>query len=136
MVAIFCSRLLDGQPLTVFGTGRQTRDYVYVGDVANANLAAATRPLPPTGVLGARAFNIGTGRETSVLELAAQLQRCAGTETPVQLAPARPGEIERSALDIAKAGTVLGWQPTTSLAEGLAATYRHFAVARGRTEKA
>lgn len=132
VVAIFCSRLLDGQPLTVFGTGRQTRDYVFVGDVAAANLAAATRPLPPTGTLEARAFNIGTGRETSVLELAAELQRCAGTETPVQLAPARPGEIERSALAVDKARAVLEWSPGTTLAEGLAATYRHFAAARGR----
>lgn len=130
VVAIFCTRLLRGEPLTVYGDGEQTRDYVFVGDVAEANLAAATRPLPPAGTLEARAFNIGTGNETSVLALAAQLQRCAGTAVPVRHAPPRPGEIARSALAVEKARALLGWTPATTLADGLAATVRHFAATR------
>src|SRR6185436_19478515 len=91
VVAIFGSRLTRGEPLTVFGDGTQTRDYVFVKDVARANLAAATRELPAPGRLDARGFNIGTGIETSVLDLAAALQRSAGSDVPVHLAPARPG---------------------------------------------
>jgi UDP-glucose 4-epimerase len=132
VVAIFCQRLLAGEPLTVYGTGEQTRDYVFVGDVAAANLAAATRGLPPVGALEARAFNIGTGVETSVLALATALMQGAGVAVAVRHAPARAGEIARSALDIAKAGALLGWTPTVPLAEGLAATFGHFAAAQRR----
>lgn len=132
VVAIFCQRLLAGEPLTVYGTGEQTRDYVFVGDVASANLAAATRGLPPVGALEARAFNIGTGVETSVLALATALMQGAGVAVAVRHAPARAGEIARSALDIAKAGALLGWTPTVPLAEGLAATFGHFAAAQRR----
>jgi UDP-glucose 4-epimerase len=130
VVAIFCNRILDGRALTVFGDGEQTRDYVYAGDVAAANLLAATASLPPVGRLDARAFNIGTGVETSVNTLAATLQREAGVSTPVEHAPPRAGELLRSALDCTKARTVLGWRPATPLAEGLAATYRYFAAHR------
>jgi UDP-glucose 4-epimerase len=129
VVAIFCQRLLSGEPLTVYGTGDQTRDYVYVADVAAANLAAATHALPPVGPLPARAFNVGTGMETSVLRLASDLMGSAGVQVPVQHAPARAGELARSALDIAKAGALLGWSPTVTLGEGLAATFRYFAAA-------
>ncbi|MEN9816306.1 MAG: hypothetical protein RLZ32_186 [Gemmatimonadota bacterium] len=132
VVAIFCQRLLAGEPLTVYGTGEQTRDYVFVGDVAAANLAAATRGLPPVGALEARAFNIGTGVETSVLALATALMQGAGVAVAVRHAPARAGEIARSALDVAKAGALLGWAPTVPLAKGLAATFGHFAAAHRR----
>jgi UDP-glucose 4-epimerase len=130
VVAIFCNRVLDGRPLTVYGTGQQTRDYVFVGDVARANLAAATRELPPIGRLDSRGFNIGTSVETSVLELAGVIQRVAGTTLEVQLAPARPGEQQRSAVSVEKAGRELGWQPRVSIEEGLRETYEWFAAQR------
>ena len=130
VVAIFCNRLLDGTPLTIFGDGKQTRDYVHVGDVARANLLAATRPLPAIGALDARAFNIGTSIETDVIELARLLRELARTNVDVKHAPERPGEQRRSAVDVRKAQRVLGWQPTMSLRDGLADTYRYFAARR------
>ena len=130
VVAIFCNRLLDGTPLTIFGDGKQTRDYVYVGDVALANLLAATRSLPAIGALDARAFNVGTSVETDVVELARLLREIAGTNVEAKHAPERPGEQKRSAVDARKAQRVLGWQPTMSLREGLTETYRYFAARR------
>jgi UDP-glucose 4-epimerase len=130
VVAIFCNRLLDGTPLTIFGDGKQTRDYVYVGDVARANLLAATRPLPAIGALDARAFNIGTSVETDVIELARLLREIAGTSVEAKHAPERPGEQRRSAVDARKAQRVLGWQPKMSLRDGLADTYRYFVARR------
>ncbi len=129
VVAIFCNRILKGESLTVFGDGLQTRDYVYVGDVARANLSAATAKLPPQRQLDTRAFNIGTGRETSVVDLAATLQRAAGTTIPVSHAPARAGELPRSAVSNAKARDVLGWEPVMPLEEGLKKTFEYFAGA-------
>jgi UDP-glucose 4-epimerase len=130
VVAIFCSRILEGRPLTVFGDGRQTRDYVFVKDVARANLAAATRDLPPAGALDARGFNIGTGVETSVLDLARGLNRAAKATAPIEHAPARTGEQQRSTLVITKAAEQLGWRPTVSLDAGLAETFQFFARQR------
>lgn len=131
VVAIFCNRLLDGRALTVYGDGEQTRDYVYAGDVANANfLAATSTTLPKPGRLDARAFNIGTSIETSVNALAQTLQGVAGATSAVDHVPARAGELARSALETAKARTVLGWAPQVSLADGLANTYQYFAGRR------
>ena len=130
VVAIFCNRLLDGTPLTIFGDGKQTRDYVYVGDVARANLLAATRPLPAIGALDARAFNIGTSVETDVVELARVLRGIAGANVDAKHAPERAGEQRRSAVDVRKAQRVLGWQPKVSLRDGLTETYRYFAARR------
>ena len=128
VVAIFCGRLLDGRALTVYGDGRQTRDYVYVEDVARANVAAASATLPPIGAVDARAFNIGTGRETSVLELGTVLARVAGTlPATIEHAPARPGELQRSAIRIDKAARWLRWTPAVALHDGLAKTYTWFA---------
>ncbi|MBX9928876.1 MAG: NAD-dependent epimerase/dehydratase family protein [Gemmatimonadaceae bacterium] len=126
VVAIFCNRILDGRALTVFGDGEQTRDYVYVGDVAAANVAAALATLPPAGRLDDRACNIGTGVSTSVVTLAATLQAAAGTALPVEHAPARPGEQLRSVVRIEKAAAMLGWRPAMPLAAGLAETFRWF----------
>jgi UDP-glucose 4-epimerase len=130
VVAIFCNRLLDGIPLTVFGDGKQTRDYVYVGDVARANLLAATRPLPAVGAIDARAFNIGTAVETNVVELAGMLRDISGKNVDVKHAPERPGEQRRSAVDIRKAGRLLGWHPKVSLRDGLTETFRFFSSNR------
>ncbi len=130
VVAIFCNRLLDTRALTVFGDGTQTRDYVYAGDVAAANVLAAGATLPPAARLDARAFNIGTGVETSVNTVAGSLQRAAGSTTPIEYAPARAGELLRSALDTRKAHEVLGWSPSVSIDDGLAETFRWFAARR------
>jgi UDP-glucose 4-epimerase len=130
VVAIFCNRILDGRPMTTFGDGTQTRDYVFVKDVARANLAAATRELPPIGPLDARGYNIGTSIETSVNDLAAALNRASGSPVPIDRAPARAGELQRSALRIDKAARELGWKPQVSLDEGLAETFAYFAASR------
>jgi UDP-glucose 4-epimerase len=127
VVAIFCGRILNDRPLTIFGDGLQTRDYVYVGDVARSVWLAATRPLPPRGRLDARAFNIGTGKGTSVLEIAKLLQQAAGSSVPVEFAPHRPGEQQESFVEVTKARELLGWTPEVSLLEGLAKTFQWFA---------
>jgi UDP-glucose 4-epimerase len=132
VVAIFCNRILDGRAMTTFGTGEQTRDYVFVKDVARAVHLAATRPLPPVGALDARAFNVGTGIETSVNTLATMLRDAGGNATPIERAPARPGELQRSALVIEKAARDLGWRPQVGLADGLRETFEFFAARRAQ----
>src|SRR3954470_5597754 len=127
VVAIFCGRILNDKPLTIFGDGLQTRDYVYVGDVARAVWLAATKPLPPRGRLDARGFNIGTGKGTPVLEIARLLQEAAQSTAAVEFAPKRPGEQQESFVDVAKAREILGWKPEVTLADGLAQTYAWFA---------
>ena len=127
VVAIFCGRILNDRPLTVFGDGLQTRDYVYVGDVARAVWLAATKPLPEKGRLDARAFNIGTGKGTTVLEIATRLQQAARSNVPIEFAPKRPGEQQESFVEVSKARETLGWVPEVSLSEGLAKTYDWFA---------
>jgi UDP-glucose 4-epimerase len=124
VVAIFCGRILEGRPLTIFGDGSQTRDYVYVGDVAEALWFAATKPLPPIGLLDARGFNVGTGIGTSVVELARILNEAAGSSVPIEFAPKRPGEAQDSFVDISKAERLLGWRPRVTLAQGLANSFR------------
>lgn len=123
VVAIFCNRILQGKPLTIFGDGLQTRDYVYVGDVARAVFLGATRELPAAGRVDARAFNVGTGVGTSVIDLARLLQEAAGSNAGFVFAPRRPGEQQESFLDAGKARTDLGWEPMVSLSEGLAKTF-------------
>ncbi len=120
VISIFVSRLLAGQPLIVFGDGRQTRDYVFVQDVARANLLASTQPLPALDGIDGAAFNIGTGRERSVLDLTTAVGRAVGTTPRVEFAAARSGELNRSALDASKAKDVLGWTPTARFEDGLA----------------
>jgi UDP-glucose 4-epimerase len=118
VVAIFCNRLLADEPVTVFGDGRQTRDYVFVEDVVDAFLAAGEHPDAP----GAR-LNVATGVETSVLELYASLREVAGFGGEPTFAPPRPGELGRIALDCAEAGRVLGWQAKVDLRGGLSRTW-------------
>jgi UDP-glucose 4-epimerase len=115
VVAIFLSRLLSGEQPKIFGDGRQTRDYVYVGDVVRATLAAAEHD---GGV-----FNVGTGRETSVVELYELCRRVVGKDdVEAVFAPPRTGELQRSVLDISRAVDELGWRPEQSLEDGLRET--------------
>ena len=123
VVAIFASRLLAGEPCTIFGDGTQTRDFVYVDDVVDAFARAAQKG---SGLL----MNIGTGVETSVNELYRTMAAAASVDEPPVYAPARPGELARSALDPSRAGIHLGWEAWTTLAEGSAEVLRWFA-ARG-----
>jgi len=120
VIAVFFQRLLAGAPITIYGDGSQTRDYVYVSDVAAANLAAAFASKPPS-----REFNIGSGSEVSVFELAEAVAAAIGLpsdELVVEYAPARHGELDRSCLDITRAQRELELAPPTSLAEGLLRT--------------
>jgi UDP-glucose 4-epimerase len=112
VVAIFCSALRDGHTPRVFGDGHQTRDYVYVGDVAAAFVAAA-------GSDEAGTFNVGTGVETSVLELGEAIAETVGTAFEPQFEPARLGEVQRTVVDPSRAGVALGWHAETSMADGL-----------------
>ena len=114
-VAIFCGHLVEGRRPTVFGDGRQTRDWVEVGDVDRANLFAADGDL--TGPV-----NIGWGDETSVLELLDALGDVGGRFGSLgepEFAPERPGEVRRSCLDVGRAKQELGWEAKTELREGL-----------------
>ncbi len=121
VVAIFARRLLDGDPVTIYGDGEQTRDFVFVDDVVDA-FARAKEPGAGSGLL----VNVGTGTETSVNELYATMARLTGTAAEAVAGPARPGEVLRSALDPRLAGTELGWKPATTLEEGLRATLDWF----------
>jgi len=121
VVAIFGRSVLEGRPITVFGDGEQTRDYVYVGDVARANLLAAGLDLRDCQTVDDVAFNVGTGVETSVNELANAIMKVTGRTVPVERAAARPGELLRSCLDPSKLES-RSWSPTGSLEAGLAAT--------------
>ncbi|MFL5482696.1 MAG: NAD-dependent epimerase/dehydratase family protein [Gemmatimonadaceae bacterium] len=124
VVAIFCGRILSNKPLTIFGDGMQTRDYVYVGDVARAVFLAGTKPLPEKGRMDARAFNVGTGVGTPVIEIARKLQAAAGSNVPVEFAPHRPGEQQESYVNVEKAKQLLGWTPQVGLEEGLSLSYK------------
>lgn len=99
---------------------------MYVGDVARAHLRAAALATIPAGRVDERAVNIGTGRETSVLELAHALMRASGRSATLSHADARPGEQRRSVVSIDKASRVLGWTPEVSLEDGLAKTFSWF----------
>jgi len=115
VIAIFMGLLQTGGTPTIYGDGRQTRDYVYVGDVVAAVLAAAGH--------GGGVFNVGTGVETSVLQLYDAIQRASGVEREPSYVDARLGELQRSVLDVSLAERELGWRPETPLADGLAKTW-------------
>jgi UDP-glucose 4-epimerase len=124
VVAIFGLRILSGEPITIFGDGEQERDYVFVEDVAEANWLASAHNLPPARHIDARAWNIGTGRGTSVNELADLLMRVAGREVERRRSAERAGELRRSVLDCSRAAEELGWRARTALEEGLARTMK------------
>jgi UDP-glucose 4-epimerase len=119
VVAIFFNRLADDGRPRIFGDGRQTRDYVYVGDVVAATLAALDQD---GGV-----FNVGTGAETSVLDLFEACRRVAGIDVEPEFAPPRLGELQRSVLDISRAERAFGWRPERTFDDGLAETWRSIA---------
>jgi UDP-glucose 4-epimerase len=122
VVAIFSTKLIGRQPLTVFGDGEQTRDYVFVEDVVAANMLLTGVDLPRARSLDDRGFNVGTGVETSVNELAASLTRAAGHEVEIRHAEPRAGELRHSSLDAGRLRG-LGWTPRTELENGLKTTY-------------
>jgi UDP-glucose 4-epimerase len=116
VIAIFCGLLKEGGRPTVFGDGKQTRDYIYVGDVVSAALAAGDAEA--TG-----AINIGTGKETDVLELIESLKKLAGNEDfEPEFAPERTGEVQQITIDATRAESELGWRAEMGLDEGLRVT--------------
>ena len=131
VVAIFSKRLQAGQPLTIYGDGEQTRDYVFVEDVVRANLVLSDVRLREGTCLDDRAFNVGTGVETSVNTLAETLMRHSGQSSALVRAPERPGELRHSCLSIERM-CGLGWQPRHSLQEGLAITYDYITAKEQR----
>jgi UDP-glucose 4-epimerase len=125
VVAIFLNRLLAGQVPTINGEGLQTRDYVHVSDVVRATVAAAGRP-------GFHIYNVGTGVETSVVDLYREIARALGTDLQAQHGPAKPGEQQRSVVDGALGRRELGLPPPIPLEQGLARTAAWF---RQRAER-
>lgn len=119
VVAIFCERALVGDSVAIYGDGEQTRDYVYVADVADAFLMGLTSSESCT-------VNIGTALETSVNGLVAGIEAVTGRTLEREYRPARPGEIRHSSLEISRASSLLGWKPAHSFAEGLAKTVESF----------
>jgi UDP-glucose 4-epimerase len=120
VVSIFVSRLRAGEPLTIYGDGRQTRDYIFVRDVARANLLASTATLPVTEDHDTIGFNVATSTERSVIDLAETVGRVVGRAPDIRFADARAGELMRSSLDTGKARRVLGWKPEHAFESGLA----------------
>jgi UDP-glucose 4-epimerase len=119
VVAIFCEKLLRGEAPRINGDGKQTRDYVFVEDLVRANVAALdSAHVGPV--------NVGTGRETDVVTLAAKLAALSGMPHVPQHAPAKAGEQRRSVIDPSLAKQALGWEPRVALDEGLARTYEWF----------
>jgi UDP-glucose 4-epimerase len=121
VVAIFCGRMLEGKPCTIFGDGKQTRDYVFVGDVVRANLAAASATNLVSGPI-----NVGTGIESSVNDLYHTLGTVADVTRAPEYAPGRPGEQSRSVVSPARAAQLLNWKPQVDLAHGLDQTFTYF----------
>ena len=110
------NRLRAGYAPRIFGDGTQTRDYVYVADAVAAALAA----LDSDG----GTFNVATGKETSVVELLRRIQGVAGSQMEAEFADSRPGELQRSSLDVSRAAAQLGWRPARGIDAGLAETWR------------
>jgi UDP-glucose 4-epimerase len=130
VISIFVDRLQRGEAPTVYGDGEQTRDFVYVGDVVRANLAAMASP-----IRGFQALNVGTGRRVSLNALLSELAAVLGVTARATRAAARPGDIRDSQADISKIGAALGYTPRWSLREGLTALVGGVsAVTDGRAE--
>lgn len=117
--AIFIGKMLRGETPTIFGTGDQLRDYVYIDDVVEANILAMESDFSGS-------FNIGTGEGISVNRIYQELQTILSFTKPAIYAPARPGEVEKIYLNSEKANSTFGWQPRVSFSEGLARTVEWF----------
>jgi UDP-glucose 4-epimerase len=117
VVAIFCGLIAQGETPTIFDDGKQTRDYVYIGDIINAFIAASEYTGHET------VLNIGSGTGTSVLDLLDAVNAAAGTAIASRFAPARDGEWRHGTLDSALAATELGWQAVTTITDGIRLTY-------------
>jgi UDP-glucose 4-epimerase len=115
VVSIFLERMLTGEPTTIFGDGQQSRDFVYVGDLVDALLAAVGK--------GGGPYNVGSGRETTVAELHGACAAVAGVETAPHMEPARLGDVQRSVLNVELAERELGWRAQSSLDDGLRRTW-------------
>ncbi len=123
VVAIFSKLIAEGKPLTVFGDGKQTRDYVFVEDVASANLMAIDyAPKDFSECM----CNIGTGVETDLLSIIKLLENASGKKAEISFKPVRLGDLLRSAIDPTKAHKILGWQAQISLSDAIAKTYKYF----------
>ena len=129
VVAIFCNRLLARAPLTVFGDGEQTRDYIFVKDVVSANMLASDMRLAGEGGIDVAAFNVGRGEGVSVNRLAGALEGMAGIRTGREHRAARPGELRHSTLDTRRLNA-RGWTCQWSLEEGLRETFQYIAKER------
>jgi UDP-glucose 4-epimerase len=119
VVSIFIGRFLARQGVKIYWDGDQTRDYVYVGDIATANVQALTRG-------GGANYVIGTNRKTSVNEIYRTLVEVTGFEAPIERLPRRPGDVRHAQFDPALAGRELNWYPTTPLIDGMRATVEYF----------
>jgi UDP-glucose 4-epimerase len=125
VISVFVDRILGGRPITFFGDGSQCRDFVYVANVVDANLLAATRP----GVSG-RAYNVACGKRTTLVELASLVERAAGRTVERVFAEPRAGDIRESVADIARARAELGYSPAITVEAGLDALVQHVRGAR------
>ena len=119
VISTFCAKAIQGNPLTIYGDGKQTRDYIYVDDCVAAVMAAADYGKAGT-------WNIGTGTEVNVMELAELVAALTSSSSQMEFAPARTGELSRSSLDWGRASRDLGWRPTTSLTDGVQGVIRWF----------
>ncbi len=119
VIAIFFSRIKNGKPLTIFGDGKQTRDFVFIEDIVEANLLAATQPAAVGGI-----FNIASGEETSIEKLASIIRQIGTKESSIIYADPRAGEVRHSRANIEKAQRVLGYNPKATLKEGLVLTWK------------
>lgn len=124
VLSIFCRAAIAGHGITIFGDGEQTRDFIYVADVVQANLRAAQ--LPTNRLTHLPVFNVGRGRQTSLNQIVTMLSDIVGQPIPVVYKPERPGDIKHSVVDIGLARERLGFVPGTAVHEGLRATLNWF----------
>lgn len=129
VVALFCDAMRDGRAPVIFGSGMQTRDFIYVGDVVGAIVSALHAGIPlGAGDGDAGAYNISTGRETSVIDLHRSLRDASDVWIAPEMRPAREGDVDRSSLSPEKAERTFGWTARQDIDTGLALTWRWFAA--------